>query len=84
MYVKGNLLTGKVSNDKVRVEEKTYFYPVRDLFRGWGAQGFPTPEVDFPSLEFQKCIYIENSTKALEYVQLPPPKEPVIDNDIVY
>ena len=27
----------------------------RDLFRGWGAQGFPTPEVDFPSLEFLKC-----------------------------
>ena len=27
----------------------------RDLFREWGAQGFPTPEVDFPSLEFLKC-----------------------------
>ena len=26
-----------------------------DLFRGWGAQGFPIPEVDFPSLEFSKC-----------------------------
>ena len=22
---------------------------------GWGAQGFLTPEVDFPSLEFLKC-----------------------------
>ena len=28
----------------------------RDMFRGWGAQGFPTPEVDFPSLESLKCI----------------------------
>ena len=27
----------------------------RDLFRGWGAQEFPTPEVDFPSLEFLRC-----------------------------
>ena len=27
----------------------------RDLFRGRGAQGFPTPEVDFSSLEFVKC-----------------------------
>ena len=25
-----------------------------DLFKGWGTQGFPTPEVDFPSLEFLK------------------------------
>ena len=31
----------------------------RDLYvleGGWGAQGFPTPEVDFPSLEFLKCM----------------------------
>ena len=27
---------------------------VRDLFRGWRAQGFPTSEVDFPSLELQR------------------------------
>ena len=27
----------------------------RDLFRGWGAQGFPTPEVNFPFLEFIEC-----------------------------
>ena len=39
-----------------------HFYPYRssvshcrDLIRGWGALGFPTPEVDFPSLEFLKC-----------------------------
>ena len=32
--------------------------------RGWGAQGFPTSEVDFPSLEFLK----QNSTKVLEHV----------------
>ena len=28
--------------------------PGRDLSRGWGTQGFPIPEVDFPSLEFLK------------------------------
>ena len=28
-----------------------------DLFRGWGAQAFPTPEVDFPSLDFLKHYY---------------------------
>ena len=27
----------------------------RDLFRGWGAQEFSTPEGDFPSIEFLKC-----------------------------
>ena len=27
---------------------------VIDLFGGWGAQGFPTPEVDLPSLDFLK------------------------------
>ena len=52
-----------------------------DLFKGWGAQGFPTPDTDFPSLEFQ--VYIENSTKVLEYVRFPPPKEPVIDNSVL-
>ena len=29
-----------------------YIIDVRDLFSGWEAQGFPTPEVDFPSLKF--------------------------------
>ena len=30
----------------------------RDYFiKGWGAQGFTTPKVDFPSLESLKCIY---------------------------
>ena len=38
------------------------FCMFRDLFRGWGAQGFPTPEVDLPSLEFLK-VYIKNTTK---------------------
>ena len=28
----------------------------RHLFRGWGAQEFPIPEIDFHSLEFLKCI----------------------------
>ena len=32
---------------------------LRDLCRGWEAQGFPIPEVDFPSLEFLKCKIIE-------------------------
>ena len=27
----------------------------RIYFRGWGAQGFATPEDDLPSLEFLKC-----------------------------
>ena len=31
----------------------------RDLFRGWGAQGFPTPEVGLPSLEFLKGIVLK-------------------------
>ena len=39
---------------------------IQDLFKGWGAQGFPTPKLDFPSLEFRKCIV--NSTEALEHV----------------
>ena len=55
----------------------------RDLFRGWGAQGFPTPEVDFPSLEFLKYIYIGNSTQVLKYVQFSPPEEPTIDNPVL-
>ena len=29
----------------------------RNLIRGWGAQGFCTPEVDSPSLEFLKCTW---------------------------
>ena len=28
---------------------------LEQVFTGWGAQGFLTPEVDFPSLEFLKC-----------------------------
>ena len=44
-----------------------YMSDCRDLLRGWGPQGFPTPEVDFPSLEFLKC-YVENSTKVVEDV----------------
>ena len=27
----------------------------RDLFGGWGALGFPAPEVNFPSLDILKC-----------------------------
>ena len=33
-------------------------YTARNLFRGWGAQGFPTPEIDFPSLHRISKVYI--------------------------
>ena len=33
------------------------FIHVRDSFRGWAAQGFPTPVVDFPSLEVSKYTH---------------------------
>ena len=49
---------------------------VRDVFRGWEAQGFLTPEVDFSSIEFLKCT----QGFVLEHVQFPPPKEPATDN----
>ena len=38
-----------------------------DLFRGWGAQGFPTPEIFI-------SVHTENSTKVLNKSDPPPPK----------
>lgn len=43
------------------------YMQVWDLFRGWEVQGFATPEVDFPFLEFE--VYIENSAE----VPISPP-----------
>ena len=28
------------------------------IWEGGGVQGFPTPDIDFPSLDFLKCIYM--------------------------
>jgi hypothetical protein len=59
-----------------------YMYSVqltasRDLCREWGAQRFPTHEVDFPSQCTQRVV--------LKYWNMsihvfPPPEEPAVDN----
>ena len=50
-------------------------------WRAGGAQGFPTPEVDFPSLEFLK--YNIRMHILEYYVWFPPPEEPAIDNPVL-
>ena len=36
------------------------------MFRGWGAQGFATPDVNFSFPKISE-VYTENSTKVLEH-----------------
>ena len=47
---------------------------IEEKYSRWGAQGFPTPEVDSPIPKISE-VYIEDSTKALEYVWFPPTEE---------
>ena len=48
-------------------------------FRGWEAQGFPIPKVDFPSLEYPKWV-LKHQNMSLIF---SPPEEPAIDNPVL-
>ena len=50
----------------------------QDLFRVWGAQGFPPRS--FPLPRISKVV---SSTTVLEHVWFPPPEEPAVDNPVL-
>ena len=52
----------------------------RDLFSGWGAQGFPTPEADLPSLEFLKYHREWIALKYWNMSDFPPPENQQLIN----
>ena len=54
---------------------------IRDLFRGWEAQGFPTPEVDFPCTSLICNVHVESDKiqpGATKSPDLPDPRKAAV------